>query len=62
VKNLAVSLWMLTGMGWMFIGCCAGGKWRVRLVWLLMTGRHFDWITWSLRSSEEHVEIQTGAT
>ena len=26
-----------------------------------MTQRHFNWITWSLRWPEEHVELQTGA-
>jgi hypothetical protein len=32
---------------------------RVRMEWLLMIGRHFDWINWSLSLLKEHVELWT---
>ena len=39
-------------------------RWEVgiRLEWVPMTRRHLDWIAWSLRLLEEHVELQTWAT
>jgi len=47
-KNLALMLWMITGMDSMFRVSC---RWEVgmRLGYLPMVRRHFDWVTWSLR-------------